>query len=76
MTNMISYQGLVRTFPNDNRQGVHNMTPLIIVLAAGTLFLGSFVQGMVGFGLGMVSVPLLSLFLDVKMAIPVMLPTY
>lgn len=47
------------------------MTPLIIVLAAGTLFLGSFVQGMVGFGLGMVSVPLLSLFLDVKMAIPI-----
>ncbi|MGL4711099.1 MAG: sulfite exporter TauE/SafE family protein [Shewanella sp.] len=47
------------------------MTPLIITLAAGTLFLGSFVQGMVGFGLGMVSVPLLSLFLDVKMAIPI-----
>lgn len=47
------------------------MTPLIIALAAGTLFLGSFVQGMVGFGLGMVSVPLLSLFIDVKMAIPI-----
>lgn len=44
---------------------------IIIALAAGTLFLGSFVQGMVGFGLGMVSVPLLSLFLDVKMAIPI-----
>lgn len=47
------------------------MTPLIIALTAGVLFLGSFVQGMVGFGLGMVSVPLLSLFLDVKMAIPI-----
>ncbi|MGF1870729.1 sulfite exporter TauE/SafE family protein [Photobacterium indicum] len=47
------------------------MTPLIIALAAGTLFIGSFVQGMVGFGLGMVSVPILSLFLDVKMAIPI-----
>jgi hypothetical protein len=47
------------------------MSLLLIVLAAGTLFLGSFVQGMVGFGLGMVSVPILSLFLDVKMAIPI-----
>lgn len=40
------------------------MSLLLIVLAAGTLFLGSFVQGMIGFGLGMVSVPILSLFLD------------
>lgn len=47
------------------------MTPFIIALAAGTLFLGSLVQGMIGFGLGMVSVPLLSLFMDVKMAIPI-----
>jgi uncharacterized protein len=47
------------------------MTPLIIALSAGTLFIGNFVQGMVGFGLGMVSVPILSLFLDVKMAIPI-----
>ncbi|AFJ45882.1 sulfite exporter TauE/SafE family protein [Shimwellia blattae] len=47
------------------------MPLLLIACAAGTLFLGGFVQGMVGFGLGMVSVPLLSLFLDVKMAIPI-----
>lgn len=47
------------------------MTPLMIILAAGALFLGSLVQGTVGFGLGMVSVPLLSLFLDVKIAIPI-----
>ncbi|MCK3658105.1 hypothetical protein A4G18_05100 [Pasteurellaceae bacterium Pebbles2] len=32
--------------------------------------LGSFTQGLTGFGLALVSVPLLSLFLDVKIAIP------
>jgi uncharacterized membrane protein YfcA len=32
--------------------------------------LGGFVQGLTGFGLALVSVPLLSLFIDVKLAIP------
>jgi uncharacterized membrane protein YfcA len=34
------------------------------------LILGSFVQGLTGFGLALVSVPLLSLLLDVKTAVP------
>lgn len=33
--------------------------------------LGSFVQGLTGFGLALVSVPLLSLFVDVKEAVPI-----
>ncbi|PJE77530.1 hypothetical protein CI610_03546 [invertebrate metagenome] len=47
------------------------MEALIIFLSAGTLFIGGLTQGMVGFGLGMVSVPLLSIFMDVKMAVPI-----
>lgn len=43
----------------------------VVIMTALTIFIGGLVQGMVGFGLGMVSVPLLSLFLDVKLAIPI-----
>ena len=35
------------------------------------ILLGTFVQGLTGFGLALVSVPLLSLLLDVKVAVPV-----
>jgi len=38
---------------------------------AGVILLGTFVQGLTGFGLALVSVPLLSLLLDVKLAVPV-----
>jgi hypothetical protein len=37
----------------------------------GVILLGTFVQGLTGFGLALVSVPLLSLMLDVKVAVPV-----
>ncbi|WP_263771001.1 sulfite exporter TauE/SafE family protein [Propionivibrio soli] len=38
---------------------------------AAVILLGTFVQGLTGFGLALVSVPLLSLLLDVKLAVPV-----
>lgn len=38
---------------------------------AAVILLGTFVQGLTGFGLALVSVPLLSLMLDVKTAVPV-----
>ena len=37
---------------------------------AGVILLGTFVQGLTGFGLALISVPLLSLLLDVKLAVP------
>lgn len=37
----------------------------------GVILLGTFVQGLTGFGLALVSVPLLSMMLDVKVAVPV-----
>ena len=37
---------------------------------AGVILLGTFVQGLTGFGLALVSVPLLALMLDVKTAVP------
>jgi uncharacterized membrane protein YfcA len=42
-----------------------------IAWVAGVILLGTFVQGLTGFGLALVSVPLLSLLLDVKQAVPV-----
>lgn len=42
----------------------------VTVAALAILTLGSFVQGLTGFGLALVSVPLLSLVLDVKTAVP------
>lgn len=41
------------------------------VWVAAVILLGTFVQGLTGFGLALVSVPLLSLLLDVKLAVPV-----
>lgn len=41
-----------------------------IAWVAGVILLGTFVQGLTGFGLALVSVPLLSLLLDVKLAVP------
>ena len=41
-----------------------------IAWVAGVILLGTFVQGLTGFGLALVSVPLLSLLLDVKVAVP------
>ncbi len=41
-----------------------------IAWVAGVILLGTFVQGLTGFGLALVSVPLLSLMLDVKVAVP------
>ncbi|SFU14770.1 hypothetical protein SAMN05444141_11062 [Pseudovibrio denitrificans] len=46
------------------------MTFEIIVVSA-IIALGSFTQGLTGFGLALVSVPLLSLAIDVKAAVPV-----
>ena len=42
-----------------------------VAWVAGVILLGTFVQGLTGFGLALVSVPLLSLLLDVKLAVPV-----
>ncbi len=42
-----------------------------VAWVAGVILLGTFVQGLTGFGLALVSVPLLSLLLDVKVAVPV-----
>lgn len=42
-----------------------------VAWVAGVILLGTFVQGLTGFGLALVSVPLLSLLLDVKIAVPV-----
>lgn len=42
-----------------------------VAWVAGVILLGTFVQGLTGFGLALVSVPLLSLLLDVKQAVPV-----
>ena len=41
-----------------------------VAWVAGVILLGTFVQGLTGFGLALVSVPLLSLLLDVKQAVP------
>ena len=41
-----------------------------IAWVAGVILLGTFVQGLTGFGLALVSVPLLSLLLNVKVAVP------
>jgi uncharacterized membrane protein YfcA len=43
---------------------------LVAAVVVAILTLGSFVQGLTGFGLALVSVPLLSLVLDVKTAVP------
>ncbi|OBW95495.1 hypothetical protein QS62_03750 [Gallibacterium salpingitidis] len=42
-----------------------------ILIISLIIFLGSFTQGLTGFGLALVSVPLLSMCLDVKLAIPI-----
>jgi uncharacterized membrane protein YfcA len=42
-----------------------------VIWVAAVILLGTFVQGLTGFGLALVSVPLLSLMLDVKVAVPV-----
>lgn len=42
-----------------------------IILIAAIIALGGFTQGLTGFGLALVSVPLLSLTIDVKMAVPI-----
>lgn len=44
---------------------------ITVVLVALIIMLGGFIQGLTGFGLALVSVPLLSTILDVKVAIPV-----
>jgi uncharacterized membrane protein YfcA len=41
-----------------------------VAWVAGVILLGTFTQGLTGFGLALVSVPLLSLLLDVKVAVP------
>lgn len=47
------------------------MIDLYIITIALIIGLGSFTQGLTGFGLALVSVPLLSLVMDVKQAIPI-----
>lgn len=42
-----------------------------VAWVAAVVLLGTFIQGLTGFGLALVSVPLLSLLLDVKVAVPV-----
>ena len=42
-----------------------------VAWVVSVILLGTFVQGLTGFGLALVSVPLLSLMLDVKVAVPV-----
>ncbi len=42
-----------------------------LIWVAAVILLGAFIQGLTGFGLALVSVPLLSLMLDVKLAVPV-----
>lgn len=44
---------------------------MIIIIIAAIIALGSFTQGLTGFGLALVSVPLLSLAVDVKLAVPI-----
>ena len=44
---------------------------LEIILVSAIIALGSFTQGLTGFGLALVSVPLLSLTIDVKAAVPI-----
>ncbi len=41
------------------------------ILISAVILLGAFTQSLTGFGLALISVPLLSLFLDAKMAIPI-----
>lgn len=43
----------------------------IIIIISLIILLGGFIQSLTGFGLALVSVPLLSLFIDVKIAVPV-----
>ncbi|OKL45820.1 sulfite exporter TauE/SafE family protein [Pseudovibrio exalbescens] len=42
-----------------------------IIIVSAIIALGSFTQGLTGFGLALVSVPLLSLAIDVKAAVPI-----
>nr|WP_321461929.1 sulfite exporter TauE/SafE family protein [uncultured Cohaesibacter sp.] len=44
---------------------------LEIIVVSAIIALGSFTQGLTGFGLALVSVPLLSMALDVKAAVPI-----
>ena len=42
----------------------------VTMVVCAVIALGAFVQGLTGFGLALVSVPLLSLVIDVKLAVP------
>lgn len=44
---------------------------ITIILVSLIIALGSFIQGLTGFGLALVSVPLLSMVIDAKMAVPI-----
>ncbi|PJG84891.1 sulfite exporter TauE/SafE family protein [Conservatibacter flavescens] len=44
---------------------------MLTIIIAIIIALGSFTQGLTGFGLALISVPLLSLFIDVKLAVPI-----
>lgn len=44
---------------------------ITVIIIASIIALGSFTQGLTGFGMALVSVPLLSLTLDVKVAVPI-----
>lgn len=45
----------------------------VVVGAALIFFLAAFIQGVTGFGAGLIAVPLLSIFLDIKIAVPLTL---
>lgn len=49
------------------------MTEIIVVSLA--FFLGSFIQGLSGFGAALVAIPLLSLVIDIKIAVPLCMLT-
>jgi hypothetical protein len=49
------------------------MDPVLILAAVLILFLSGFVQGLVGFGSALVAVPLLSLFMNPKVVVPLTL---
>ena len=49
------------------------MTLSEILLVTGVILVSSFIQGLSGFGIGTVAVPLLCLFTDVKVAVPLTL---
>lgn len=46
------------------------MTPLTPLFISAVFLLAGFVQGMTGFGSALVAIPLLTLFLDIKSAVP------